>query len=69
MSRPKQLWLSKIEVWTEFDPAGMELEDLAREATSGDAYCPLNEAIRVTNPDEFPATEFFDNPDEEEGQS
>ena len=69
MSRPKQLWLSQVEIWTAYDPEDMELEDLAREATSGNAYCPLNQAILVTNPDEFPATEFFDDGEEEEGQS
>lgn len=56
------LWKTTIVVWTDYDPRSRELEDLAREATSGDAYCSKQEAVEVANPesdDDWDGTEFF----------
>jgi hypothetical protein len=55
-----------IVIWTEFEPTSMELEDLAREASVGDAYCSSSVSEYVEHPETDPAwdgTEFFDRPD------
>lgn len=63
---PGPLHKSTIVVWTEYEPSSLELEDLAREATSGDAYCSSSVSEYVEHPETDPAwdgTEFFDQPD------
>lgn len=66
----KPLWKTTIVIWSDYDPSGrMELEDLARQATSGDAYCSLQETVYVYDPDEDdnpPSDEFFFGSDDEE---
>lgn len=57
---PKQLYKTTIVIWTEYDPNNCEIDDLAREATSGDAFCSLQQTMLVTDPSEFPDTEFFE---------
>ena len=59
------LFRTTIVIWTDFNPSEMELDDLAREAISGDAFCSLQEVAEIDNPNEFPATEFFDAPEDE----
>ena len=37
MPNSRRLWKTVVSIWTDYDPTHVELEDLAREATSGDA--------------------------------
>jgi hypothetical protein len=63
------LYKTTIVIWTDYDPRTRELEDLAREATVGDAYCSKQEAVEVADPSgdpEWDGTEFFDPPFGEE---
>ena len=56
-------------IWSDFDPRNMELEDLARAATSGDCYCSEVQETIVHEPENDPqwdGTEFFDFDDEGE---
>ena len=59
---PKKLFKTTIVIWSEYDTTEVELEDLAREASSGDAYCSRYRSVAVeapaTDPD-FDDTEFF----------
>ena len=67
MTGPKELWVTTIVIWTDYNPRGLEIIDLAREATPGDAYCSSQHVTRVTDPLTFPGTEFFNRmPDEED---
>ncbi len=61
MKLPKKLYKSTIVIWTDYNPDTVELEDLAREAQRGDAYCSKNVSAEVdprTDPD-WDGTEFF----------
>lgn len=55
----KKLWKTTITIWTDYDPTDVELEDLAREATCGDAYCSGQSAEAVIDAAQFPQTDFF----------
>lgn len=58
----KPLYKSTIVIWSEFEPTQLELEDLAYQATSGEAYCSKMEADLVEDPASDPdwdGTEFF----------
>ncbi len=56
---PSKLWRTTVVIWTDYDPAGMELDDLAREATSGDGFCSQQNTEEISDPTQFPETEFF----------
>lgn len=45
----KPLFKTTVVIWTEYDPqvAEVELEDLAREATEGDAYASSQTTVAV----------------------
>jgi len=47
-----RLYKTVITIFTDYDPANVEIEDLAREATSGDAYCSGQETVSF-EPEEF----------------
>ncbi len=56
------LYKTTIVIWSEFSGESAELEHLAREATSGDAYCSRYRSEHVETPESDPAwdgTEFF----------
>jgi hypothetical protein len=56
------LWKSTITIWSRFDPQQVELDDLAREAVSGEAYCADMTAVYVEHPEtdaKWDDTEFF----------
>jgi hypothetical protein len=64
MSKAKNLFKTTIVIWSEFDPQMVELEDLAIEAASGEAYCSQMRAEAISNPETDPdwdGTEFFDS--------
>ena len=59
----KPLYKSTIIIWTEYDPNGLKLTELASQADSGDAYCSSMTSALVAKPEKDPAwdrTEFFD---------
>lgn len=61
--RVKPLWKTTIVVWTEHDPFALDINDLAREATNGDAYCSAQLCETIEDPEADPdwdGTEFFD---------
>jgi len=64
----KQLWRTTAVIWTDFDPSALELDDLAREAMTGDGYCSEQNTELVTDKAQFPETEFFDCPGEDEDE-
>lgn len=68
MSKPTGLYKTTITIWTDYAPDDVDLETLGREATSGNAYCSGQTTDYVTEPAEFPETDFFgsDNDDDEE---
>ena len=59
---PRPLHKTTIVIWSEFAGDLVELERLAREATSGEAYCSRYHSERVLDPSCDPAwdgTDFF----------
>lgn len=64
----KTLYKSTIVIWSEGDPNLMELDDLAREAVSGSAYCSKHHIHVVKEPTtdkDWDGTEFFGVPGED----
>ena len=62
------LYKTTIAIWTDYDPAGYEIDNLAREAMVGDAYCSLQECVKVDDPESDPHPpnmEFFGDPSED----
>lgn len=61
MKLPDKLYKTTIVIWTDYDPSqyNVSIEDLAREATSGDAFCSAQDTAMVADKNEFPDTEFF----------
>jgi hypothetical protein len=59
-----RLYKATIVIWSEFNPDGIELERLGREADQGEAYCSQWSTELVEDPMSDPAysdgmTEFF----------
>lgn len=63
--KPERLHKHTIVIWRSADSRELELEDLAREADRGDAFCSHHGLELVTDQSQFPDTEFFDLPDPE----
>lgn len=67
----KPLWKTTVVIWSEYNGELVELETLAREATSGsEAYCARYRSKLVDDPakdEAWDGTEFFDEPGYEEG--
>lgn len=59
MPRPEKLYRTTIVVWTDYPPNDMELADLAREATIGDALCDYRVTEVVTDAGSFPDDDGF----------
>jgi hypothetical protein len=60
---PGPLRKTTVVIWSEFSGDQVELEQLAREATSGEAYCSRYRSERVLDPSGDPAwdgTDFFE---------
>lgn len=66
------LFKTTIVIWTDYDPINAEIEDLARDATTGDSYCSKQHVEHVANPAADPdwdGTTFFeDNEDVSESE-
>lgn len=58
----KPLYKTTIVIWSEYDASALELEDLARDATSGESYCSSSRTELISRPEKNPdwdGTEFF----------
>ena len=68
----RKLYKTTIVIWSEYDPENkVELEDLARDAVSGESYCASMKSIAVDSPKNDPdwdGTEFFDVPGDDESE-
>ena len=59
----KPLYKTTIIIWTEYDPNGLELTNLASQAERADGDCSRMTSGLVAKPEKDPAwdsTEFFD---------
>ena len=66
-----KLYKTIIVIWSEYPTDGVELEDLAHEATSGDAYCVSSECTAIEDAAKDPhwdGTEFFDRGDDDDDE-
>jgi hypothetical protein len=43
----RRLYRTEIVIWSDDDPEGMELEDLAREATDGNSICTKQVTVEI----------------------
>lgn len=50
----KPLYKTTAVIWSEFDPQSLELYELGREATDGEAYCSRMVAVLVNDPSTDP---------------
>lgn len=60
----KPLYKTILVIWTDTDPYGMEISDLAYEAEQGSAYCSSVTRQLVQNPQldrDWDGTEFFND--------
>lgn len=60
--KSKKLFKTTIVVWSEYDTSTTDLEDIAREAVRGEAYCSKQSCEQVKNPTkdkDWDGTEFF----------
>lgn len=68
----KGLYKTTVVIWTDFDGETVELETLAREATSGGGYCVKQDSVLVPwvdlrdDPDGWDSMAEFFNLDEDE---
>ena len=56
------LYKITVVIWSEFDPRGTELADLARDATTGESYCSVQKVEVVEDPmtdPDWDGTTFF----------
>ena len=61
----RTLYKTTVVIWSEYDGTALELDSLAREAISGDAYCSRYRSVPVVDPSADPdwdGTEFFADP-------
>ena len=59
----KPLWKTTIVIWSQYYAGDVELEDIAHDAASQDAYCSKQTSVRVEDPQGDPdwdGTEFFE---------
>ena len=61
--KPKKLYRTTIVIWSEYPTDIMEIDHLARDCMDGESFCESSDCEEVTNPSNFPATEFFDLPE------
>ncbi len=58
--KPAHLYRTTIVIWTEYPTDDSELSDLGREAETGEGFCSSQQCEFITDPAQFPDTEFFD---------
>ena len=62
MKRP--LYKTEIVIWSEYDGSTTEIDELARDATYGEAYCSKATSVLVPDPEldeDWDGTEFFED--------
>lgn len=67
MAQTTPMFKTTIVIWSDGDPAGVEIDRLARDAIDGDSYCSKRELVIVDDPQSDPdwdGTDFFDRPDD-----
>lgn len=62
--RPEKLYRTTIVIWSEIPSDDYELDELASAAIEGDCFCSSIQCEEVTDPKQFPQTEFFDTPED-----
>jgi hypothetical protein len=62
----RRLYKTTIVIWSEYEGDKVELVDLARAATNGDAYCSQQFSILVNPEDDadWDGNEFFSDEDD-----
>lgn len=67
---PEKLSKTTIIIWSEYDGGTVEIADLARDATSGDAYCSLQKSVWVDPrlDGDFDGTDFFGFDGDDDGE-
>lgn len=65
----KPLFKTTIVIWSDFNPKDqLEIDDLARDAMSGDSYCSTSQTVEVADPandKDWDGTDFFGEDDDE----
>lgn len=68
---PDKLYKTTIVIWSEYDPTNnIEIDDLARDAMSGESYCSKQKSEYVdprTDPD-WDGTDFFGYDEDPDGE-
>ena len=57
-----KLFKTTIVIWSDSDPNGADIDQLAANAVNGDSYCSKRKTVTVSNPGSDPdwdGTEFF----------
>jgi len=67
VDRPRRLYRTVIEVWTDTPTDDLDFADLAQQVEREEAYAQVVSGGWVSNPAEFPQTDFFGNPEREVG--
>lgn len=65
----KPLYKHTIVIWAEEDLGGAELNQIAREASDGMAYCSQQTSVLINSPEldpDWESTEFFGEEDDED---
>ena len=58
----KPLWKTTIVIWSDYDPCHLEIDELARDAMSGESYCSDSYTEVIAEPAndlDWDNTEFF----------
>lgn len=63
-----KLWRSTIVIWTDFDPSSLELEDLAREASTGSGICTDMDS-EIVDANECPRLDYFGLDEDDDAQT
>jgi hypothetical protein len=63
MAATRQLWKTTLVIWSDTDPSQWSNAHLGRESEEGEAWCETRTTALVTDPEEFPATDFFNSDD------
>jgi hypothetical protein len=58
-TKPTKLFKTTVIIWTEADPRGWDMMDLGYAADRADGFCSSKQVEAVTDPSQFPETDFF----------
>ena len=66
----KGFYKTTIVIWSDFDPADYDIEDLSREALKEDAHLSVHKIEFIGAPEEdadWDGSDFFNSKDDEDG--